>query len=208
MSQQKNNKSNNGTMTNQQRQHSRLNLFVRIGMISALAVVLGAIEIPIIPWVPHLKYDPGDIPILVGAMFYGPLAGLFMSFFVSFVQSFLVHGSGGIFGFVMHFFASSTISMVVALIYRQKKGKRHFNLILALAIGSIAMTAVMAILNLFVTPLFMPDIPIDTIKKTIFPAVIPFNLLKAAINSLVAGILMGIIHKNEYLERYFTGDYR
>ena len=201
MSQQKNNKSNNGAMTNQQRQHSRLNLFVRIGMISALAVVLGTIEIPIIPWVPHLKYDPGDIPILVGSIFFGPLAGLFMSFFVSFVQSFLVHGSGGIFGFVMHFFASSTISMVTALIYRRKKEPKTSTLIFSLVMGSLAMTAVMAVLNLFITPLFMAEIPIDTIKKTIFPAVIPFNLLKAAINSLVAGILMSVIHKNETLER-------
>jgi riboflavin transporter FmnP len=46
------------------------------------------------------------------------------------------------------------------------------------------MTAVMVLMNLLLTPLFMM-VPREEVIKLLMPAIIPFNLLKAGANSVV-----------------------
>ena len=56
--------------------------------------------------------------------------------------------------------------------------------LLGLAAGTLAMTAVMCVCNLVCTPLFMGS-PVGEVVKLLLPAIIPFNLAKAAINSVI-----------------------
>lgn len=56
--------------------------------------------------------------------------------------------------------------------------------LLGLAAGTLAMTAVMCVCNLVFTPLFMGS-PVGEVVKLLLPAIIPFNLAKAAINSVI-----------------------
>lgn len=50
---------------------------VSMAMLGAISIVLVAvIHFPLIPAAAFLEYDPADIPILICAFAYGPLAGL------------------------------------------------------------------------------------------------------------------------------------
>ena len=128
-----------------------------LAMLAALAIVLVAlIHFPLVPAAPFLEYDPADIPIFIGTFLFGPAAGLALTAVVCVIQGVTVSAASGPIGIIMHF----------------------------LATGTLAMTAVMCVCNLVFTPLFMGS-PVGEVVKLLLPAIIPFNLAKAAINSVI-----------------------
>lgn len=166
---------------------------VTMGMLSALGVVLSAfIEFPIMPAAPFLKYDPADIPILMGTLVYGPMAGLMMTVVVSTIQT-LLHGSGGWIGLVMHIVATGAMALVVGGIYGRSK-KTLSSAAISLALGALTMVVVMTGMNLIMTPIFM-GVEMETVVEMLVPVIIPFNLLKAGLNSLATFVLYKLIEK-------------
>lgn len=185
-------------MTESRKPFMSVRQMVTMGLLAAMGIVLVAfIEIPIFPAAPYLKYDPADLPILIGAMIYGPIPGLLLTVVVSFAQAFVVRGSDGLVGFLMHVTATGAMSIVVGIIYR-RGSKSIVRLALALVAGVITMTAVMVGMNLLVTPIYT-GVSVDKVKQMLLPIIIPFNLLKAGINSVLAGIVAGILERRKLL---------
>ncbi len=52
------------------------NRFIKLSLLSAIAVILMYIDFPVIPIFPWLKIDLSDVPALMGAFAFGPLAGV------------------------------------------------------------------------------------------------------------------------------------
>ena len=156
---------------------------MRITMLSALSVVLMfLIRFPLIPAAPFLEYEPGDVPALIAAFLFGPGAGVVVTLIVSLIQALTVSAGSGWIGALMHFVATGTMVTVAGIIYRRIHNFR--GAIIALVASSIAMTLVMIPLNLIFTTKFM-NVPIETVKAMLIPVIIPFNLLKASINSVL-----------------------
>lgn len=80
----------------------------------------------------------------------------------------------------MHFVATGTMVTVAGIIYKRIHTFR--GAIIALVVSSIAMTLVMIPLNLIFTTKFM-NVPVDVVKTMLVPVIIPFNLIKAILNS-------------------------
>ncbi len=161
-----------------------------MAMLTAVSIVLVTyIHLPLMPPpADFLEYDPADIPVLIGAMMLGPVSGLITLLATCAIQAMTVSSGSGIIGFFMHFIASSVLVIVASLIYKRKKNVK--SLIIGLIAGSLAMTVVMIPLNLiFIPPLLKQTIGIVVTTKDvaamIIPTIIPFNLLKAGINSAV-----------------------
>ncbi len=58
-----------------------------MAMLIAISVVLVyLVRFPIFPTASFLEYDPADIPILIGAFAYGPLAGIILTVAASVIQ--------------------------------------------------------------------------------------------------------------------------
>lgn len=166
--------------------NSNLNKMVKIAVLSALAIVLMLLlRFPLIPSAPYMEYDPADIPVFIGGFMYGPVGGLIITFIVSFIQAVTVSASSGWIGFVMHVIATGTFVLISSLIY--KKIHTYKGAIIALIAGTISMTVIMVPANLIFTPMF--GVPVETVKAGIFTIIIPFNLLKAIINSVVTLLL-------------------
>jgi len=156
-----------------------------MGMLVALGVVAVAlVEIPIFPAAPFLKYDPADIPILIGTLIYGPGAGLILTVLVSFIQSFMIHGSSGIVGFFMHVVATGAMALVAGFMY-QKGAPTRSRAALSLSLGAATMVVCMVGMNLIVTPIFM-GAPVEAVLSMLVPVIIPFNIIKAGLNSIIA----------------------
>lgn len=154
-----------------------------MAMLTALSIVsLYVIRLPLIPAALFLEYDAADIPVLIGAMMLGPVSGIVTLLAVCLIQALTVSASSGWIGFVMHFIASSVLVLTASLIYKKKQTTA--SLVIGLVIGSIAMTAVMIPLNLVFTGIFL-GAGVETVVGMLMPAIIPFNLLKAGINSVV-----------------------
>lgn len=158
-----------------------------LGLLCAISIVLVAfIHFPLFPAAPFLEYDPADIPIFVGTFMFGPIAGLCLTLVVSVIQGLTVSAASGIIGILMHLFATGSFVLVFGLITRKNKGLKRS--IIGLACGILVMTASMLLWNLIFTPLFMGT-PIDAVLQILIPVILPFNLLKAGINGVVAFLL-------------------
>ncbi len=160
---------------------------VVLAMLTALAVVLVAlVHFPIFPVAPFLEYDPADIPIFVGTFLFGPYAGLVLTAVVSVIQGVTVSASGQWIGILMHFFATGSFVVTAGFIYKNKKTKTRA--IIALICGVLAMTVSMVLWNALFTPIYM-GVPRSAVMDLMLPAIIPFNLIKAGVNAIVAFIV-------------------
>jgi riboflavin transporter FmnP len=156
---------------------------VKMGVLAALSIVLMMlIHFPIIPAAAFLEYEPADVPILIGGFLFGPLAGFIITVVVALIQAFTVSAASGWVGFVMHVIATGTLVMVSSFIYKHLHTFK--GAIAALAAGALCMTLVMIPSNLFFSVRFF-NIPYDTVKGMLLTAIIPFNLIKAVINSVI-----------------------
>jgi riboflavin transporter FmnP len=153
----------------------------KMAMLAAFSLVLVLlVRIPFPP-APFLVYDPADIPIFIGAFAFGPLAGLGLTFVVSLIQSVALSADGFI-GGVMHFVATGSFVLVAGWIYRRNKTRK--TAVIALVCGTIVMTGSMLLWNLLVTPYFL-GVPRAAVAAMLGTVILPFNLLKAGLNSVV-----------------------
>ncbi len=165
-------------------------------MLTALAVItlmVPFLRTPLLPAAPFLEYDAMDVPIMIGALMLGPGSGVAITVIASIIQGITVSGSSGIYGIIQHIIATSAFVTVTAIVHNKNKDKK-FGLLIALILGTIAMAAVMVPANLIVTPFFMGT-PVSAVVGMIIPIIIPFNLLKAGINSVIVYILYPTIKK-------------
>lgn len=163
-------------------------------MVAVSLVLLMIIRIPFPP-APFLVYDPADIPIYITAFAFGPLEGLAVTLVVCIIQAFLL-GGDLFYGFIMHFVATGIVAVIIGLMY--KKNKTRKTAVIALITGVIVATAIMCVMNLLVTPHYM-GAPVSAVVAMIPTVIIPFNLLKAGINSLITFLvykrISGLLHR-------------
>lgn len=174
----------------------RLAQMAMLAAISLLLVLLIRIPMPVVTF---LVYDMADVPVLIGAMIFGPLAGIGILLVVSVVQAFLLGGNGWV-GLVMHFVASGAMVLLVSLFYRRQRSMKQ--MIVGMVLGSVAMALIMIPMNLIFTVHFF-GAPHDYVVSMLAPAIVPFNLGKAGLNCLLAGLvfkaLQPFLRKNRTL---------
>lgn len=158
-----------------------------MAILAALSLVLVLlIHFPIIPAAPWLEYDPADIPILIGGFAYGPIVGLLITIVAALIQALTVSAQSGWVGFVMHVISTGALVLTSSIIYKYNKTRK--GALVALIAGCIAMTAVMIPANLFFTVRYWGQ-PLEVVKASIVPIIIPFNLIKSAGNSLIVFLI-------------------
>lgn len=157
-------------------------LIAKMGMMAAIACVLGLFRFPILPMVPFLTYDFADIPIIVSAFAFGPVAGLLITVVVSFIQAFLL-GGDQLYGFIMHILASGSFVIVASLIYKGHKTKKMA--IVSLIAATLVMIVVMGAANYFVTPYYYGGAAMKEMVVKLMPFILLFNLIKGVANSVI-----------------------
>lgn len=163
-----------------------------LGVLAACSIVLMyLIRIPFPP-APFLEYDPADVPILIGAFLFGPWWGLALTIIVSLLQGMTVSAGSGIIGIIMHITATGCFAILAGSIY--KKHRTRKSAYIALGLGVLVQTSIMALMNLWLTPIYMGT-PTDVVLGMMIPVIIPFNLLKAGINAVVTALVYKKIHK-------------
>ena len=157
-------------------------LIAKMGMMAVIACVLGLFRFPILPMVPFLTYDFADIPIIISAFAFGPVAGLLITVVVSFIQAFLL-GGDQLYGFIMHILASGAFVIVASLIYKGHKTKKMA--IVSLIAATLVMIVVMGAANYFVTPYYYGGAAMKEMVVKLMPFILLFNLIKGVANSLI-----------------------
>jgi len=170
----------------------------KIGILSACSLVLMiiAVPLPLIP--PFLTLDLSDVPALLGAFAMGPLAGCLIQL-VRCLLHLTVSNSGGI-GELAAFIIGCGFVLPAGLVYRGKKTRQRAYS--ALLLATVSMTVFAALTNYFILlPLYQlflglsndmliklahaGNSHISSIGQFILFAIVPFNIIKGAVTSLV-----------------------
>jgi len=172
---------------------STRNLVVTALLIAISVVLIYLIHFPIFPAAPFLEYDPADVPILVGSFAFGPLAGVIITIIAAGIQALTVSAQSGVYVFIMHVISTSALVVPAGLIYRKKHTR--LGAVIALLCGTVANAVVMVIANHFVTPHFMGGVPTSVVDGMLIPVILPFNLIKAGINSAITFVIYKTISR-------------
>lgn len=168
--------------------NSKTKRMIGIAMLASVAFVLSQLSFPILPGVPFLKIDFSDIPVLIGMYLYGSGGGILVAFIRSLMHYVQTGGEAGIpLGDSAAFIASVAFSLPFHFLLR-RKGEALKSKIVASAAGTISLTVVLSILNWVVlAPAYMAlmNFSVGPIREYLLLAVIPFNLLKGPIVSVV-----------------------
>lgn len=164
-----------------------------LSILGAMAVILviPALSFPIIPTAPFLKYDAADIPIMIGTFLFGPLEGLLLTVIVSLIQGFFF-AQDAFYGALMHIIATGTFALIGGFIYKYNRTIK--GAIIGLIFGAVSSVIIMIAANLIVTPLYL-GMPRAVVKGMLLPAIIPFNLIKFGVNSILCFLLYKRMHK-------------
>ena len=166
--------------------NSRTLKLAKMALMLAVAVICSFIHFPILPAAPFLEFEVSDIPILIAAFVFGPLPGLLIGLVSILLHDLMMGPASGPYGMIMHAIAVTAFVLVAGAIYSKFKTKKWG--LLALIIGGLCMAAVMIPANLIITPLFM-GVPVQVVQGMLIPILIPFNLIKMAINTAVVFVI-------------------
>lgn len=174
------------------------------GMLTAVAVVLQYIEIsiPIMP--SFIKLDFSDLPELIGAFAYGPVAGIIIALLKNVIH--LAVSQSGFVGELSNFILGAVFAGVAGLIYKRNKTKK------GALIGGIVGALVMAIVSLpsnyfLIYPMYYSILgfPEEAIlgmyqvllpsTKSIFQALCVFNVPFTFVKGLVSVVVTMLVYK-------------
>lgn len=158
---------------------------VTLAMLTALAyAVMYACKI-IPPIGGFLSLDVKDTIIVIAGILYGPLSALLLSIVVPFLE-FLTASDTGWYGLIMNIIATAVFSCPAAYIYRRKHNTTHA--VLGLVTGVACLTVLMVFWNIIITPHYF-GMPREKVLDMLVPLIIPFNLIKGALNSALIMIV-------------------
>ena len=157
--------------------HNSVKKMVSLAMLAAIAyLIVSLVRIPVVLF---LKYEPKDVIITIGGFLFGPMASFIVSAVVSLLEMVTISETGFI-GCIMKLLSTCTFACTAALVY--KKWHTLKGAIAGLALGSVLMVGAMLLWNWLVTPWYM-GADRATVEGLLLPAFLPFNLLKAGLNS-------------------------
>lgn len=173
---------------------------VTISLLSALSYVLMLLESP--PFIGFLRLELSDIPAIIGAFQFGPMAGLVIELIKNLIKGITATKTAGV-GELANFIVSAAYVVPAAILYRKLKNK--YKPLISFGVATICMTVAGFLMNYFVTiPLYatlyggmenvlyaatvIPGIK-DKFTLILF-GITPFNLFK--------GVFLGVIGHYTY----------
>jgi len=156
-----------------------------IGFLTALSFVLMWISI-VMPHAPYLKYDPADVPALMGACAMGPAAGVLVVVLRNLLRFVLVNPD--CIGLLMNCIASGSFVWVSGWLYGKSLTK--WGAVLAIVCGAATTGVLMVGVNYLALPFYL-GLPSDQLAPILMRTILPFNLAKGLAN----GVLVFLLYK-------------
>jgi riboflavin transporter FmnP len=167
------------------------NRFIKLSLLSAIAVILMYIDFPVIPIFPWLKIDLSDVPALMGAFAFGPLAGVIIELMKN-LLILIIKGTGtGFVGEFANFLVGVALVWPAALVYKKNKTKK--TAILGMVLGFLCIEVVGILANVYLLlPAYGMAMSKAELMQYVTVGLIPFNGIKSI---LVCGITYALYKK-------------
>ena len=168
---------------------SKLTKTITFALLGAISMVLMLLNFPLPSLPSYLKIDFSEIPVLIAALLFSPLAGVAVEAIKNLLYL-IFTGAGDPVGVAANFLAGMLFVMPVAYFYHKfKAGKK--TLISGLVTGTVAMAVGMSVLNYFIVlPLYSiflgsPVMSDDAKWVAVTAGILPFNLVKGIVIAIV-----------------------
>lgn len=166
---------------------SKLVKLVILSLLGTISLGLFFLNFPLPFLPPYLKIDFSDVPAIMAAFIFSPLAGVFVVAIKN-VLYLIIGGASDPIGVAANFLAGVMFTVPIAVLYHKYKGVK--SVISGLVSGTIIMAVGMSVLNYFIIlPAYSWLVGMEIneqIKWTsVIAGVLPFNLIK--------GIVVGIL---------------
>ena len=173
-------------------------------MFATMAGVLMLLEIPL-PFAPSFyKIDLSELPVMICTFYLGPVAGVTAELLKVAVKLLLKGTTTAFVGDFANFAVGCSFVLPASIVYHARPGKR--SALLGLAVGTLCMTVFGSAFNaIYLLPKFaalfgMPmeviigmgtkvNSAIQSVSTLVLFAVVPFNLLKGVVVSLLTMLL-------------------
>jgi riboflavin transporter len=181
----------------------------RVGVLAAMAIALSFLEtglfLPNLPLMPgFLQLDVADLPALLGAFAFGPMAGLFIEVVKNAIHLFKTT-TGGI-GELANLAIGAAFVMTAGAIYRIRKNR--ISAYSGMFVGTLAMILMACLMNAYVLiPLYaglgftieaivgmtraIGNTLVKDLDTYLLYVIVPFNLVKG----LLVSVLTGLVYK-------------
>ena len=182
--------------------NTKVKVMVSIGMLSSIAYLLMLLNFPLPLFPNFLIVDFSDIPALIAALIFGPIAGILVELFKN-VLNYVATGSqtGIPVGHIANFLAGIVFILPTYFVYNKLKTKKGMTM--ALIVGTVTMAGVMSVLNyFFILPAYTVLMGFPDMRNLVVPAVLPFNILKGVIMSAIFMLLF--IRMQAWINKFTT----
>lgn len=185
---------------------ARMTRITVLSLLSALAFLMQYFNFPLPPFPPFLKVDFSEVPALLAAVIFGPLAGVVVELLKNLLHFVFSGSETGIpIGQLSNFVAGSIFVATAGWITRKIPGIK--GLVIGISIGSLIMASIMSLANYYV---FLPayayfiDWTMGEAEKTalVLYGIGPFNLVKGLLTMLI--FIPFYIRFKPRMERYLT----
>ena len=175
-----------------------------VAIFSSMAAVLMLIEIPLFFAPSFYKMDLSELPIMICTFYLGPVAGVTAEFVKVFLKLLIKGTSTAFVGDFANFAVGCTFVLPASMIYHVSPSRK--SALVGMIVGTLVMTVFGSGFNaLYLIPkfaqLFHMELDkivamgtavnhrINSVYTLVFYAVVPFNLLKGAIISVLTFLL-------------------
>lgn len=168
---------------------SRLLKLIILSLLGTISLLLFFLNFPLPFLPPYLKIDFSEVPALIAALIFSPLAGIIV-IAIKNILYLVVSGAGDPIGVTANFLAGVMFIVPVSIMYHKYKGVK--SIVSGLVAGTAIMAIGMSILNYFIIlPAYawfigVPSMAEDTAKWiATVGGILPFNIIK--------GIVVGML---------------
>ena len=189
-----------------------------LGISAALGGVLMCLELPLFFAPGFYKLDFSELPVLITAFYFGPVAGVAAEFLKVIIKLLLKGTTTAFVGDFANFVVGCSFILPAAIVYHIRKSRK--TAIAGMAVGTLILTIFGSLFNaVYLIPTFsklfgMPleaivgmgqavNPAISSVQTLVLLAVVPFNLLKGILVSTVTYLLYKRVES--VLGRLFLG---
>ncbi|AOV08090.1 ECF transporter S component [Sporosarcina ureilytica] len=172
----------------------KLRKMVLVAMLGSIATVLMQFNFPLPALPAFLKFDFGEVPAVIAIMTMGPIAGIAVELIKNVLHWFLSGSPTGVpVGEIANF--ATGLLFILPIYYIFTKFKSTKGLLGGFIAGTVSMAIGMSILNyLIFLPMYtyflnMTPVTGDALYKMIVLGILPFNILKGILLTVVSIML-------------------
>ncbi|MCM3566753.1 ECF transporter S component [Neobacillus mesonae] len=168
---------------------TKVKAMVSIAMLSSIAYLIMLLNFPMPPFQNFLLVDFSDIPALIAALIFGPMAGILVEFLKNLLDFVMIGSPTGVpVGHIANFLAGVLFILPTYYVYSKLKTRRGMTI--GLIAGTVIMSIMMSVLNYyFILPAYTKLMGFPDLRNYVVPGILPFNILKGVLMSIVFMLL-------------------